>query len=299
MSGVPPGIRRISVHLVVATLVAAMGLNWDSLGRGGNVAPALPGGRATDMAALAPQLVAKQGADPVTGAASQQPACTNATLPGADAVLARPDRPVSVAHDGAAVQIGAGAVHGATKITAESLCASGLAPMNQGMANVTAGPRRGYRFLPHMTFAANLRITLPYDPNLFPAGESAQDLRTFHYDVKLRKWHALPLVSVDQKAHTVTSLTNHFTDFANATITVPDHPGVLNNDPTSIKDIKAADPAANINLIAPPTASSDGSAHLSYPIQLPAGRHGQAPSLSLSYDSTTPNGSSGPAHLHR
>lgn len=178
MSGVPPGIRRISVHLVVATLVAAMGLNWDSLGRGGNVAPALPGGRATDMAALAPQLVAKQGADPVTGAASQQPACTNATLPGADAVLARPDRPVSVAHDGAAVQIGAGAVHGATKITAESLCASGLAPMNQGMANVTAGPRRGYRFLPHMTFAANLRITLPYDPNLFPAGESAQDLRT-------------------------------------------------------------------------------------------------------------------------
>jgi RHS repeat-associated protein len=266
----------------------------DTARQGGNPLGGPPG-RVTSMAALSPQLLAKPGGDPATGAAAKQPACTPAMLPAADAVLAAPGRPARVAHDGAAVEVGRTAVRGATQITALSLCATSLAPMGQGMANVTAGPRRGYRFLPHMTFAASLRITLPYDPALIPAGESPQDVKTFYYDVQHKKWQALSLVSVDQKAHTVTSLTNHFTDFVNATITVPDHPGVLNDDPTSIKDIKAANPGANINLIAPPTASNDGSAHLSYPIELPAGRHGQTPALALSYDSTAPNGSAGPA----
>src|SRR6266446_3677599 len=146
-----------------------------------------------------------------------------------------------------------------------------------------------------MTFGGNLRITVPYDPALIPAGLSAHDVRTFYYDKRLGKWEELPLVSVNQAAATVTSNTNHFTDFIDATITVPDHPGTQSLDPTSIKNIKAADPGANINLIAPPAASSDGSAHLSYPIALPAGRHGQVPGLSLSYDSTTIDGSSGPA----
>lgn len=194
-------------------------------------------GGATSMAALAPQLLAKPGADPATGAARKQPACTPAMLPAAGVAMAAPGRTVTVAHDGAAVRIGAGAVRGATRITALSLCATSLAPMDQGMANVTAGPRRGYRFLPHMTFGANLRITLPYDPALIPAGESAQDVQTFYYDVKQKRWQALRLVSVDPKADTITSLTNHFTDFVVATITAPDSPGVLNDNPTSIKDL--------------------------------------------------------------
>jgi len=283
-------IAALSAVLVVVGLVVAS----DTLRPGGGVAGG-SSGRVTSMAALAPQLVAKPGADPVTGAAAKQPACTPAMLPAAGAARAVPGQATRVAHDGAAVEVGGGAVHSAVSITAQSLCATSLARMGQGMANVTAGPRRGYRFLPHMTFAANLRITLPYDPALIPAGESAQDVKTFYYDVQRKQWLALSLVSIDQKAHTVTSTTNHFTDFVNATITVPDHPGVLNNDPTTIKDIKAADPSAGINLIAPPVASGDGSAHLSYPIELPEGRHSQAPALSLSYDSTAVNGSAGPA----
>jgi RHS repeat-associated protein len=285
--------HRLPFRLIAAfsavLIAVALAVASDTIRTGG------PPGLITSMATLAPQLVAKPGADPVTGSAAQQPACTPAMLPRAGLARAVPGQAIRVAHDGAAVQVGGDAVRTATSITAQSLCATSLAPMGQGMANVTAGPRRGYRFLPHMTFAANLRITLPYDPALIPAGESAQDVKTFYYDVQQKKWQALPLVSIDQKAHTVTSTTNHFTDFVNATITVPDHPGVLNDDPTSIKDIKAADPGANINLIAPPTAGSDGSAHLSYPIQLPAGRHGQAPALALDYDSTAANGSAGPA----
>jgi RHS repeat-associated protein len=284
-------IAALSAVLLVVGLAVAVASH--TLRLGGSAAGGPPG-RVTGMAQLAPQLVAKPGADPVTDAA-KQPTCTPAMLPAAGAARAVPGQATRVAHDGAAVDVGGGAVRITTNITAESLCGTSLAPMSQGMANVTAGPRRGYRFLPHMTFAANLHITLPYDPALIPAGETAQDVKTFYYDVKHKRWMALSRVSVDQKAHTVTSLTNHFTDFANATITVPDQPGVLNNDPTTIKDIKAADPGAGINLIAPPAPSSDGSARLSYPIQLPAGRHSQTPALSLGYDSTAPNGSAGPA----
>jgi RHS repeat-associated protein len=277
-------------HRVLICLMAvlvAVGLTGSGvareLGAQGTSGRQLPHG--TSMAALAPQLLAAPGADPVTGAA-KQPACTQAMLPAAGAALAVPGRATALTHDGAAVRLGAGAVRAATRITAQSLCADSLAPMDQGMTNVTAGPRRGYRFLPHMNFAANLRITLPYDPALIPLGLSAQDMHTFYYDTKLRRWQALRLLTVDTKAHTITSSTGHFTDFVTATITPPDAPGTLSYDPTTIKDIKAADPGANVNLIDRPQAGSDGAAHLSYPIELPQGRHDQAPSLAITYDSS-------------
>jgi hypothetical protein len=44
------------------------------------------------MSTLVPQLVAKPGADPVTGAAATQPACTSAVLPTASLAMAHPPR---------------------------------------------------------------------------------------------------------------------------------------------------------------------------------------------------------------
>src|SRR5260370_13961412 len=182
MSGSLARTLRVPVCLIAALSLVVIYLTADSV-PGGHSRNTSPGRRVTSMAALVPQLLAKPGADPVTGAPAKQPACTQAMLPTDDAALAAPGRPVTVAHDGAAVQIGGGAVRRDIRITAQSLCATSMAPMGQGMANVTAGPRRGFRFLPHMTFAANLRITLPYDPALIPAGESAQEIKTFYYDV--------------------------------------------------------------------------------------------------------------------
>lgn len=277
------GSARFTVICVVSALAVTLGLVVAVVtGPAGHPAQQLP--RGTSMAALAPQLLAKPGADPVTGAA-KQPACAPAQLPAPGLAVAAPGRDTRVTHDGATVALGGNAVRAATRITAQSVCATSLAPMDQGMTNVTAGPRRGYRFLPHMRFAANLRITVPYDPALIPLGMSARDVHTFYYDTMLRRWQQLPTLSVDTKADTVTSSTGHFTDFVDATITAPDSPGVLNDDPTSIKDIKAADPGANVNLIAPPPASNDGAANLSYPIDLPQGRHSQAPSLVITYNS--------------
>src|SRR3954447_16808079 len=75
-----------------------------------------------------------------------------------------------------------------------------------------------------------------------------------------------------------------------ATVTVPDHPENVSFNPTSIKDLKAADPSAGVGLIAPPSGNSEGDARISYPIDLPDGRQGMAPDLGLSYSSAAGNG---------
>ena len=66
---------------------------------------------------------------------------------------------------------------------------------------------------------------------------------------------------------------------------MPDSPQPLSDDPTSIKNIKAADPGAGINLIDPPQANSTGDARLSYPIDIPPGRGGMQPGVQVSYNS--------------
>src|SRR5258705_7089456 len=76
----------------------------------------------------------------------------------------------------------------------------------------------------------------------------------------------------------------------NATVTVPDHPQTVSFNPTSMKDIKAADPGAQVNLIEPPKANNMGDAKLSYPIEVPPGRLGLQPQLAVSYSSGGGNG---------
>ncbi|MBI3459698.1 hypothetical protein HY009_02010, partial [Candidatus Acetothermia bacterium] len=76
----------------------------------------------------------------------------------------------------------------------------------------------------------------------------------------------------------------------NSILTAPDHPSPLSFNPNSIKDIAAADPAAGIDLIEPPTANNRGTADLSYPIRLPRGRGAFSPQLTLTYSSARGNG---------
>src|SRR5207245_10770095 len=83
---------------------------------------------------------------------------------------------------------------------------------------------------------------------------------------------------------------NLVTDIINATVTVPDHPQTVSFNPTSMKDIKAADPGAQINLIEPPKVNNMGDARLSYPIEVPPGRQGIQPQFAVSYNSSGGNG---------
>ncbi|MEV6815219.1 SpvB/TcaC N-terminal domain-containing protein, partial [Micromonospora sp. NPDC051296] len=224
------------------------------------------------------------------GAGAPQPACSKAALPGAKSTAVSPDKAAQIAHDGALVAFRPKAVKAARTIVASSLCETDLAPMDQAMTNVTEKPRRGYRLLPHQTFSAEVTITLPYDPALIPLGLTEQDVYTYFYDEESERWRALERVSIDTDAQTITSSTDHFTDFVNATLTVPDHAETVSYDPTSIKDIKAADPGAKVNLINAPQPGNRGSSGTSYPIELPPGRDGMAPGLQLQYDTEGGNG---------
>ena len=115
-------------------------------------------------------------------------------------------------------------------------------------------------------------------------------MQIYYYDTTQLQWVPLQRDTLNQTTDQVESLSNHFTDMIAATVTVPDHPENVSFDPTSIKDLKAGDPSAAVDLIQPPQGNNEGDARISYPIDLPAGRQGMAPSLGLGYSSSGGNG---------
>jgi RHS repeat-associated protein len=202
-----------------------------------------------------------------------------------------PGQAKKIAYDAATLDLPADALAAETTIGVTPLKDEDLARLDTGMTNTTKGPRRGYRFTPHpMKFKSKVKVTLPYHQALIPPGSTEQDIKTFYFDDQSGSWKELERVSIDTQANTITSLTDHFTDMINATVTVPDHPLTASFNPTQIKDIKAADPGAQINLIEPPRGNNTGDARLSYPIEVPPGRLGMQPQLAVQYNSSSANG---------
>ena len=80
---------------------------------------------------------------------------------------------------------------------------------------------------------------------------------------------------------------------AGSAVTAPEGPEGTAFNPNQIKDIKAADPGAGVNLIDAPTANNSGDARLAYPLELPKGRHGLQPDLSIAYNSAGGSGWAG------
>ncbi len=76
----------------------------------------------------------------------------------------------------------------------------------------------------------------------------------------------------------------------NGVIQAPESPETEGFAPTMMNDIKAADPTAKLNIIAPPSANNRGSANLQYAFEMPPARNGMAPSLGISYNSDGGNG---------
>ena len=166
-----------------------------------------------------------------------------------------------------------------------SLVKEELPPLPQGMINMTAATA-GYRLLPggeHFLPYAELRMA--YDPERLPEGYTPDDIYTSFYDTATLAWVRLERVEVDTIHHEIVSLTTHFTDFINELLKAPEMPETQAFVPTAMNDLEAVSPMDGLTTIQPPTANNNGTANVSYPIVIPAGRGGMQPSLALNYSS--------------
>ncbi|HEX5749058.1 MAG TPA: SpvB/TcaC N-terminal domain-containing protein [Archangium sp.] len=189
------------------------------------------------------------------------------------------------------VDIPSTAMKGRKRVSLKQLDSNALPALDPGLINVTAPARRAYEFQPHgELFDDALKVTLPYQASLIPPGYVPENIQTFYYDETLKRWEPLARARVAHDKQVVESLTDHFTIMINAIVVAPEHPQITSFDPNRLKGIKAATPAAGIQLIAPPQPNSRGDAALNYPLELPPGRLGVQPSFALGYNSARGNG---------
>jgi len=196
----------------------------------------------------------------------------------------------SICHGGISLQGAEGDINSMTTISAMTLRKKDMTPLEEGMENVT-GMGSGYRMLPHgVLFNKEIEIRIKYDPSQIPVGYSPEDIYTYYFDEENSSWVVLDRVSVDTVQNEIVSKTNHFTDFINGVIKAPEMPEVSAYTPTSITDLKVADPLAGVALISAPSANNMGSATTGLSIEVPAGRAGMQPGLSIQYSSQGGNG---------
>ncbi len=200
-----------------------------------------------------------------------------------------PEKTMELSVQGAAITIAPQALTASENISITTLRVVDIPALDGTMVNVTK-KHKGYRFLPHGTqFKKEATIHLDYDSSKIPDGYTPEDIKTYYFDEKSKHWVALKKDSLDTKNNRIISKTTHFTDMINGIIKVPESPETAGFTPTSIKDIKAANPSAAINTIEPPSANNMGSANIGYPITLPAGRQGMQPQLGIQYNSSGSN----------
>ena len=192
---------------------------------------------------------------------------------------------------GARLFVPAGSLERNRTLSITALGTDEIPQLPSGMVNVTKGAA-GFRFLPHGEHfkKAAATVVIPFDTTLIPLGYTTKDIRTYYYNELHQQWTALAIDTISVNDAMVCALTTHFTDMINGIIQVPESPETQGYAPTSITDIKAANPATGIMAMAPPSASQSGAATMSYPFNLPAGRKGMQPSLALQYSSEAQSG---------
>lgn len=199
-------------------------------------------------------------------------------------------KPAAIGSDGVALFIDSGAVNGNVDISILATTEANSGTIPEHMQNLTPNGAV-YRMLPDgQKFEKDITIAMHYDSTALPYGYTADDIYTFFYNEQTALWQKVERDSVDTERQIVYSRTNHFTDYINGVLKVPENSDVASYTPTSISDLKAADPMEGITLIAPPEANNQGTANLSYPLSIPAGRNGMQPNLSVNYSSAGGSG---------
>jgi hypothetical protein len=195
----------------------------------------------------------------------------------------------TVAFGGARLEIPAGALDKDTRITVRPLVGAQVPKMGPRMGNVVP-EGRAFRFGPHgLKFKKPVKITLPYDPGALGPGMHEQHVFSFYFDEASGQWQRIGRFAQARGGELV-SLTEHFTDFVNATLAMPDEPGEKTFNANEMKGIKLASPSAGLGLIEPPQANGSGTAVVKLDVEIPPGRDAVEPSLSFAYQSEKANG---------
>ncbi|MBO7623785.1 MAG: hypothetical protein J6S82_00565, partial [Bacteroidales bacterium] len=196
--------------------------------------------------------------------------------------------PFMLSVEGCSVTGEAGSLDGTSEI--EIMAIDSVPPLVAGMVNVTRG-HAGYRLSPAgLRFARPVSVELGYDSLLLPKGHSTREIRTFLYNSEKKHWEALPRDSVMEGSQNIVSQSKQAGEMINAIVQLPELPESKAFTPTMLTELEAAHPATGITMMEPPAANSQGTANLSYPITVPAGRNGLQPNLSVSYSSEAGNG---------
>ena len=188
----------------------------------------------------------------------------------------------------ASIEIPEGALKEDTKISITRL----HAVEDTGESLYNAIPMAGgYRFLPAGTkFEKDVTITLPYSAELNSKPQSLDELYTYFYDTEAKSWVKLERLEVDREGCKVRSLSSHFTDMINATLTLPEAASPVDVNLNSIKNLEAAKPDSHLIKFNPPKAGNTGDASFSLELSVPAGRRGMQPQVSVGYSSGAGNG---------
>ncbi|WP_415582022.1 SpvB/TcaC N-terminal domain-containing protein [Flavobacterium longum] len=162
-----------------------------------------------------------------------------------------------------------------------------LPELEYGMTNVTAN-EGWYSLINPMHNEQH--ISMAYDPDKIPAGYLPTDINIYWFDKKNNHWTEIKRDSISIEKKTLYATSTEDGDFISAILKAPESPETKGYAPTQMSGIEFADPAAKINIIAPPTANNQGTANLSYPIELPPGRNGMQPTINVNYNSDNGNG---------
>ena len=288
-------MKRAHINLSTVVICTLILLSVSCINRGSNSSVCLSGATAnmdinisTDSLRVLPErAVLKSISD---NKRSTKPKAIDSTVLIANRGIAftyniSPDSPSIAKRQGISLLIDSGSVSKTTHISISPIDTEELPLLPSNMVNVT-GYSGGFRCLPDgQKFTKEIVIAIAYNETDIPFGYSPKDIYTYFYNNSNHRWEQIERDSVDETNRVIYSRTDHFTDYINGILKTPESSDAIAYTPTSIKDLKAADPVGAYTIISPPEANNDGSASMKYPIGVPAGRRGIQPNLNLSYNS--------------
>lgn len=173
----------------------------------------------------------------------------------------------------------------AKKVSIGALTAEQLPKLGTDIINLTA-EAEGYRLRPlNFKFKTPINIEIQYDESKIPEGYTEKDVLLLSFNRQKKSWERISVDEINEGKNLLKGKISQSSDFIAGIIKLPESPDTSGFTPTSISGLKAADPLSGVQSIAPPTANSEGSATTSFAIELPKGRAGMQPSLSLQYTS--------------